>query len=155
MSIRIVLALVLCFLFLGQASAIEPKKKAEITHAYLTSASVPNPVSAPAVTSAGKPILVNGKFYNQNSDGTLTYCKECNLDNCPNGQCASATTCQTGNCSTQVQSEVPVRRGLFGSCGGSSALQLGSCGGSSRGPVRTIVGFPFRLIRGIFGGCGG
>ena len=146
-----VLTLCVCFLSSTGVKALDAKKKAEIVHAHLNAS---QPVSDTSVTS--KTIQVEGKFYTLQSNGTFALCKECNLA----ATSPATAVCETGTCNQSLSLST---KGACGSSGsfsvGSGPIRFGACSASSdgsvRGPVRTIVGFPFRVIRGIFGGCGG
>lgn len=114
------------------------------------SAKLENTTTAPAPVLPKTIQATDGKFYKLTAEGKLVPCEECNVaglsvgsscpaGNCPNGQCSPATTYSSASYGTLQ---------VGGGCGSSASE-------GRRGPIRTIIGFPIRVIRSLLGGCGG
>lgn len=152
----LVLCLLLIVLFLSSQPASASELQVSVAYAYQRARTVADPptVVTVAVSPAkAKNVLINGTWYTQQADGTLTVCRECNTaESCASGNCA--TTCANGQCSPPPSySPAPVYRSSgvefrasAGFCG-SRAGSGGACGLLLL-PIK-IVTLPFRLL----GGC--
>lgn len=117
----------------------------------------------------------DGRWYTEKADGTCAECTECNAGlpaivatvGGPRGHCpcdvqsGAPCPCPAGNCGSLACPTAGV--GLSGGCGsaprafagcGASSQCAGASGGGCGIASRPILGAPFRLLRGIFGGCG-
>jgi len=117
-----------------------------------------------AVHAAEKPVFIGGVWYNQQRDGSLTVCQECNagrppataqaVQRCVDCDCPTSYPCQMMRPQfVTVQSVETV--GTVESVGLFRACSSGSCGASAAQGL-----FTRRPIRSFFsrlfgGGCGG
>lgn len=108
--------------------------------------------TSPAVTEVGRPVQINGTWYNRMSDGSLQYCVECNR---------GRANVQVGGFPYTAEVGTPFTYGgqVFYAGVGAGDCATGNCASSAGmimtgGPPVGMVGSPGRvgLFRRLFGG---